>query len=211
MHRQGTRNSYGSDMWRPPGTSTCNTEGASAGGECVPQSGMGVSGGRTITCWWKGWGSSSHSRASWWHSRTMRSGPSGTHTSMARASGTHAWVKTGPAEQAGVSWHRHPPRTPPKPFRLTWRLSDDQMAAAEGQAPVWDGAEGDQDLPAALCREAVELHLPLQEAGGQWGHSGHCRPPAPPPTPHSPLSCSTPGVAAKPAASQPDWSPAPGR
>lgn len=101
MHRQGTRNSYGSEMWWPPGTSTCNMEGATAGRDCVPQSGMGVSVGRAITCWWKGRGSSSHSRASWWHSRTMRGGPAGTHTSMARTSGTQAWVKTGPAEQAG--------------------------------------------------------------------------------------------------------------
>lgn len=101
MHRQGTRNSYGSEMCWPPGTSTYNMEGASAGRDFVLQSGMGMLGARAVTCWWKGWGSSSHSRASWWHSRTMRSGPAGTHTSMARTSGTQAWVKTGPAGQAG--------------------------------------------------------------------------------------------------------------
>lgn len=33
MHRQGTRNSYGREMWRPPGTSTCGHRGSvSCGG-----------------------------------------------------------------------------------------------------------------------------------------------------------------------------------
>lgn len=51
MQRQGTRNSYGSEMCWPPGTSTYNIEGASDGDlDCIPQSGMGVAGGRAVTC-----------------------------------------------------------------------------------------------------------------------------------------------------------------
>lgn len=130
------------------------------------QPGEGTTG--AITCRWKGRGSSSHSRANWWHSRTIRAGPSGTHTSMARASGTQEWVKTGPVEQVGgVSRCRCPPGRPPGiPPSLTGRLGDDQAAAAEGQASVRDGAEGDEDLPPALRREAVEPHLPLR--GTEW-------------------------------------------
>lgn len=87
---------------------------------------------------------------------------------MARASGTQEWVKTGPVEQVGgVSRCRCPPGRPPGiPPSLTGRLGDDQAAAAEGQASVRDGAEGDEDLPPALRREAVEPHLPLRRT--EW-------------------------------------------
>lgn len=141
---------------------------------------MGVAwGAGAVTCWWKGQDSSSHSRASWWHSRTIRAGPSGTHTSMARASGTQAWVKTGPVEQVGVSQHWCPTRDAPRiPPSLTRWLGSNQMATADGQASVRDGAEGDEDLPSAFHREAVELHLPLQ---GELGVSG--TPMAPPSVP----------------------------
>lgn len=70
----------------PPAPAPAGTEAASAGGERGPQPGPGAAG--AVTCRWKGQGSSSHSRTSWWHSRTIRAGPSGTHTSMARTSGT---------------------------------------------------------------------------------------------------------------------------
>lgn len=55
-----------------------------------------------------------------------------------------------------------PPGTPSGvPPSLTGHLSGDQVAAADGQTSVRDGAEGDKDLPPALRWEAVKLHLPL--------------------------------------------------
>lgn len=128
-----------------------------------------------VTWRWKGCGSSSHSRASWWHSRTSSAGPWGTATSMARASGSHVWVKTGPGQ------HREGQPVPnltstPLPSSLTLQLDGNHVAAADGQASVRDCSQGDQHPPPAVRREAVELNLPLCGAGGERGPSAHPQP-----------------------------------
>lgn len=182
MHRQGTRNWYGSETRWPPGTRTCGYgSGTSWPGARGPPGSVPPP---AVTCWWKGRGSSSHSRASWWHSRTIRAGPSGTATSMVRASGTQAWVKAGPG---GAQIRGRGGQPVPAPLwdpqllsSLTGGLDGDQVAAADGQALVGDGAQGHQDLPPALHRETVELHLPLRGAGSRGGERA---PPVPIPIP----------------------------
>lgn len=128
-----------------------------------------------VTWRWKGCGSSSHSRASWWHSRTISAGPLGTATSMARASGSQVWVKMGPGE------HREGQPVPtltstPLPSSLTLQLDGNHVAAADSQASVGDGTQGDQDPPPAFRWEAVKLNLPLRGAGGERGPTAHPHP-----------------------------------
>lgn len=65
----------------------------------------------------------------------------------------------------------------PFPSSPTLQLDGNHVAAADGQASVRDGMQGDQDPPPTFHREAVELNLPLWGAGGECGpttHPHHC-------------------------------------
>lgn len=64
----------------------------------------------------------------------------------------------------------------PLPSSLTLQLDGNHVAAADGQASVGDGTQGDQDPPPAFRWEAVKLNLPLRGAGGERGPTAHPHP-----------------------------------